>query len=149
MHKGLWAARFLLLVLLAVLVSCKRSESPHQNWGHYRSDLANSAYSSLEEVNIANVKDLKVAWTFHTGDADSGNRSAIQCNPLLANGTLYITSPRLKLFALDPASGAVKWVFDPFPGTDATGVNRGVTFWERDDDKRIYFAAGPYLSAIG
>ncbi|HTE29318.1 MAG TPA: PQQ-binding-like beta-propeller repeat protein, partial [Chryseolinea sp.] len=136
------------ILILMVLSSCRRSQPPQQNWAHYRSDLSNSAYSPLDQINVGNVDQLKVAWTFHTGDADSGNRSAIQCNPILANGVLYVTSPKLKLFALDPGNGTVKWKFDPFEGTEATGVNRGVTYWENHDDKRIYFAAGPYLYAV-
>lgn len=117
-------------------------------WSVYRGDAGNTAYSSLSTINRANVKDLTVAWTYHTGDAEKGNRSTIQCNPIIVNGIMYVTSPKLKLIALDAATGKEKWKFDPFEGREATGVNRGVTYWEEGEDKRIYFAAGYYLYSL-
>jgi quinoprotein glucose dehydrogenase len=102
----------------------------------------------LGQINRDNLSKLKVAWTYHTGDADSGNRSTIQCNPLHANGLLYITSPKLKLMAVDPATGDEKWRFDPFVNTVATGVNRGVTYYARTDTSRIFYSAGPFLYCL-
>jgi quinoprotein glucose dehydrogenase len=61
---------------------------------------------------------------------------------------MYVTSPQLKLIALHPSSGMEAWRFDPFAGEEATGVNRGVTFWADGDDKRIFFSAGAYLYAL-
>ena len=90
------------------------------------------------------MNQLEVAWTYNTGDAEEGNRSTIQCNPIIVNGRMYVTSPKLKLIALDAASGKEVWKFDPFDSTEATGVNRGVTYWEEGGDKRIYFTAGQY-----
>jgi quinoprotein glucose dehydrogenase len=137
------------LLLLCVLVfSCKQQEQSNTTWSVYRGDKGNSAYSSLDQINASNVNDLDVAWTYHTGDAEQGNRSTIQCNPIIVNGRMYVTSPKLKLIALDAGSGKEIWKFDPFEGTEATGVNRGVTYWEDKEDKRIFFAAGSYLYAI-
>lgn len=137
-----------LFLLCTLLVSCKQQEKSYTTWSVYRGDKGNSAYSSLNQINANNVNELEVAWTYHTGDAEQGNRSTIQCNPIIVNGRMYVTSPKLKLIALDAASGKEIWKFDPFEGTDATGVNRGVTYWEDKEDKRILFAAGSYLYAI-
>lgn len=140
------------LALLAAgifLLSCSGSqEDVYRTWSVYRGDAANTAYSSLDQINKANVHTLQVAWTYHTGDAAQGNRSTIQCNPIIANGMMYVTSPRLKLIALDPATGQEYWKFDPFDGGQATGVNRGVTYWEDGRDKRIFFSAGSFLYAV-
>src|SRR5688500_14924439 len=122
-----------LLVLLFSLASCERNA--HTTWSVYRGDAANTAYSSLDQIKRDNVSNLKVAWTYHTGDAEKGNRSAIQCNPIIVNGMMYVTSPKLKLIALDPESGEEMWKFDPFAGAQATGVNRGATYWESRDDR--------------
>ena len=48
---------------------------------------------------------LRVAWTYHTGDARADGRSQIQCNPVVVDGVLYATSAGLKAFALDAATG--------------------------------------------
>jgi quinoprotein glucose dehydrogenase len=141
--------RFFLLALLAfVLASCNEKENTYTTWSVYRGDAGNTAYSSLDQINKANVSQLQVAWTYHTGDAEKGNRSAIQCNPIIVNGMMYIISPKLKLIALEPAAGKEIWKFDPFEGAQASGVNRGVTYWEDGSDKRIFFSAGPYLYAL-
>ena len=138
----------LLIVFAALILSCKQRDQSYSTWSVYRGDQGNSAYSSLDQINTVNVNQLEVAWTYHTGDADDGNRSTIQCNPIIVNGRMYITSTKLKLIALEAATGKEIWKFDPFEGAEATGVNRGVTYWEESNDKRIFFTAGPYLYAI-
>jgi quinoprotein glucose dehydrogenase len=40
---------------------------------------------------------------------------------------MYLTSPGLKVLAVDPATGHRHWVFDPWEGRGGRGVNRGVT----------------------
>lgn len=139
---------FLLIPLILFFFSCGKKGEDHVTWSSYRGDRGNSAYSSLSQITRENVGRLAVAWTYHTGDAEMGNRSTIQCNPLIANGMMYVTSPKLKLIALDPATGKEIWKFDPFAGGQATGVNRGVSYWEDGDDRRVFFVAGPYLHAF-
>ncbi len=138
----------LLTICLIFLLSCRDERDPYRGWSVYRGDAGNAAYSSLKEIHKQNVKELRVAWTYNTGDAEKGNRSTIQCNPVIANGMMYVTSPKLKVIALDPATGTEIWKFDPFEGQEATGVNRGVTYWSNGSDKRIFFTAGSYLYAL-
>lgn len=140
--------RYSIIAIILIVLACGREEGRYATWSVYRGDAGNSAYSSLREINRENVKQLSIAWTYRTGDADKGNRSAIQCNPIIANGMMYITSPKLKLIALDPATGKENWKFDPFQGQQAAGVNRGVTFWEKGKEKRIFFSAGHHLYAL-
>ena len=137
------AALFLVLIL-----SCNQPDKRNVNWDTYRGDKSSTGYSGLDQINKSTVDKLEVAWIYHTGDASEGNRSTIECNPIIVNGLMYITSPQLKLIALDPQSGKVRWKFDPFAGTESTGVNRGVTYWANEDDKRILFSAGPWLYAL-
>ena len=91
-------------------------------------------YSALRHITPQNVSRLRVAWTFHTGDARP-DRTQIQCNPIVVGGTLYATSPQLKLIALDAATGRERWRFDPFAGdpegASSSGVNRGVVYLGR------------------
>ena len=94
---------FLLIVLSAATVSA--------DWPHYGGGPTNERYSPLSQITPKNVKNLTVAWTYDTGDAFPG--SEMQCQPIVAHGVLYAASPKLRVFALDAATGAVKWSFDP------------------------------------
>src|SRR6266478_2608243 len=102
-------------IIFTFLFSCKNSESSkYTGWemAHGNSDA--NKYSSITQIDTNNVQQLQVAWEFHTGDADTTAHSQIQCNPIVVKGTLYCTSPQLKLFALNAATGKQKWVFLPF-----------------------------------
>ena len=137
--------------LFFISSSCTTDPTEYNNWEHYGGDKTASQYSSLTQINTENVSQLQVAWTYHTGDADEGGASQIQCNPIIVDGVLYGASPKLKLFALDAATGAERWVFDPYSEEGAPsvfGVSRGLSYWEDGDDKRVLYGAGPYLYAI-
>jgi quinoprotein glucose dehydrogenase len=134
--------------ILVIATACRNNREAHATWSVYRGDAGSTGYSTLDEITPENVDQLEVAWIYHTGDAREGNRSAIQCNPIVVNGKMYVTSPQLKLVALEPGTGKELWKFDPFMNSEATGVNRGVTYWEKGTDKRIFFSAGPHLYAL-
>ena len=115
-----------------------------------RRRLGHTQSSPLDQITPANVASLKVAWTYHGGDARP-DRSQIQCNPIVVHGVLYATTPGLKVFALDAATGVQKWIFDPSKaGAEASslGVNRGVVFWEDGAEQRILFTSGQRLYAL-
>jgi quinoprotein glucose dehydrogenase len=74
----------------------------------------------------------------------------MECQPIVVDGVLYATTPKLRLIALDAATGKVLWQFDPFGGKGEIGKkrNRGVTYWASGVDRRIFFAADYYLYAV-
>jgi hypothetical protein len=69
------------------------------DWPHYGGGPEQTRYSPLAQITTANVASLKVAWTYDTGDTFEG--SEMQCQPVVAHGVLYATSPKLRVFALD------------------------------------------------
>ena len=115
-----------------------------KDWPVYLGDKAASHYSSLAQITPANVPQLQAAWTWHAGDA-SGSSTQIQCNPLVIDGVLYGTTPKLKVFALEAATGRELWRFEP---AEPNGVNRGLAFWTEGDDRRILFGTGHWLHAL-
>jgi quinoprotein glucose dehydrogenase len=135
------------------LARTRVGSTPDRDWSTHGGDAAHRQYSDLAQITRDNVRQLRVAWTYRTGDARDG-RTQIQCNPIVVDGTLYGTSPELKLFALDAASGREKWVFDPFAGDKSgptgAGVNRGVVYWDanRGREARILYSASHRLHAI-
>jgi quinoprotein glucose dehydrogenase len=122
-----------------------------QDWRTHGGDPGHRQHSPLAQINRDNVKKLAVAWTYRSGDAAADDRSQIQCHPIVVGSVLYATSPTLKVFALDAATGRELWVFDPFGAgalQTSLGVNRGVTYWEDGEDKRILVTAGQRLFAL-
>ncbi len=83
-------------------------------------------YTTLSQISPANVKKLKVAWTYATHDEFNG--SEMQSNPVVIDGVLYATTPKLQVFALDAATGKELWKFDPNNGNAPTSRirHRGV-----------------------
>ncbi len=133
--------KFLLLLLLPTLLLAQ------QNWRSWSGANDGNRFSPLTQVNKANVKQLKVAWEYKSGDADPRGRTAIQCTPIIVDGVLYATTPTLDAIALDAATGKELWRFAP-PASRFRGVNRGVMLWEEKGEKRIFYAAGAQLFAL-
>ena len=92
-------------------------------------------------ITPANVHQLKPLWSYHTGEASRGtadapSSTAFELTPILVDGVLYICTPYNRVIALDPATGAEHWSFDPRIDLSGNYANqlicRGVSFW-RDE----------------
>jgi lanthanide-dependent methanol dehydrogenase len=101
-------------------------------------DYASTRYSGLDEITRENVANLRMVWSFSTGQL-RGHEAA----PLVVGSTLYLVTPHPNvLFALDLAkNGALKWRYDPPVARAAAGVaccdvvNRGAAY----ADGKIFF----------
>lgn len=150
---NIWKLGLTSLLLALVWVAAPQAQKPSasiqaQAWPVYGGGPENTHFSALKQINRANVKQLQVAWTYDTGDAFDG--SELQCNPLIINGVLYGTTPKMRVFALDAATGKERWRFDPHEGRKALGKfrNRGVTYWESGNESRIFFGFQEWLYAL-
>jgi len=136
--------------------SCGSKTKNYTDWQQYGGNKESNHYSSLTQIDTSNVSELKVAWVYHTGDADS--MSQIQVNPIIVDSLLYGVSPKLKLFALNAATGKALWVFDPMadtseeakrPGFFNVNVCRGVTYYSDDKNgQRIFYSANSQLYCV-
>src|SRR4051812_17910914 len=140
------------IVLLLISLSCSRrlekpvgpasstsapgavqnAEAEDGQWVRPAKNYASTRYSGLDQINTANVKDLKLAWTFSTGVV-RGHEAAT----IVADNTMFVVSPYPNfLYALDltqPGS-PLKWKYDPEAKAAAQGVaccdyvNRGAVY---------------------
>ena len=101
-------------------------------WLRPAKDYASTRYSDLGEITNANVKQLKLAWSFSTG-VNRGQEAA----PLVVGSTMYVVTPYPNiLYALDlsRAGAPLKWKYEPKPAAAAQGVaccdvvNRGAAY---------------------
>ncbi len=114
-----------------------------QDWPVYGGP-GNARHSPLTQINRTNVSDLQVAWTYDSHDAFTG--SEMQSNPIVVGGLLYITTPTLKVVALDAATGREVWKFDPSGGAPSGGRfrHRGVVV----DRDRVFVTYRNFLWAL-
>jgi glucose dehydrogenase len=101
----------------------------------------NQHYSSLAQINRANVKALRVAWTY-----DTGEQGGLQTSPLMVHGKLYGITPTQKIFALNGATGEHLWTFDS--GIKGMQPNRGLAYWSDGNDERILVGVMNFLYAL-
>ncbi|MEY3269447.1 MAG: quinoprotein ethanol dehydrogenase [Pseudomonadota bacterium] len=100
------------------------------NWMTHGGTYAEQRYANLEQISAANVGGLGLAWSYEF-DSNRGQ----EATPLVVDGVMYTTSAWSKVVALDAATGAVKWTYDPEVPMDrghsacCDVVNRGVAAW--------------------
>jgi lanthanide-dependent methanol dehydrogenase len=108
-------------------------------WIRAAGDYANTRYSPLAQITSANVKQLRLAWSFATSVA-RGHEAA----PLVVGDLMYVVTPypnTLYAFDLRAGGGAVRWKYEPKPAPAAQGVaccdvvNRGAAY----ADGRVVF----------
>ena len=103
-----------------------------KNWAMQAGNFENQRYSTLNQINKKNVKDLKVAWTFSTGVL-RGHEGG----PLVIGGMLFVHSPfPNKVFAIDLETQKIVWKYEPkqdpsvIPVMCCDTVNRGLAYAE-------------------
>ena len=86
--------------------------SEQKNWNNYGNDAGGSRFVALDQINRSNVGDLKVAWTYHTGDtpiSPGGNGAEDQETPLQVGNRVFLCTPHNDVVALDADTGKEIW----------------------------------------
>ncbi len=103
-----------------------------KNWAMQAGNFENQRYSTLNQINKSNVKNMKVAWTFSTGVL-RGHEGG----PLVIGGMLFVHSPfPNKVFAIDLETQKIVWKYEPkqdptvIPVMCCDTVNRGLAYAE-------------------
>ncbi|MGY4227919.1 glucose dehydrogenase [Bradyrhizobium sp. USDA 4503] len=89
---------------------------PDGDWRAYGRTQFGQRYSPLKQITPDNVGNLKVAWTFRTGDVktpDDSGETTFEVTPIKVRDTLYLCSQHQVLFALDAKTGTKRWRYDP------------------------------------
>jgi quinoprotein glucose dehydrogenase len=133
----------LLITSIATPLASAQSSPTKRDWPVNGGEPNNTHYSPLAQINRENVGQLRVAWSYDTGEA-----GGLQTSPIIVDGVLYGLSPSQKVFAVDAATGKVIWNFDS--GVKGTQPVRGLAYWASSDhsDKRIIVGVMNFVYAL-
>jgi quinoprotein glucose dehydrogenase len=135
------AGRRRALALLALALACGGESAPRRHgpavgWPVYAAGPGGTRYSPLDEIRPENVRELELAWEYHTGDLREqvpGRRNhSFQATPILVDDALFFCTPRSRVVSLDAETGAERWVHDPQVDLSLGHYNlncRGVAAW--------------------
>ena len=143
----------LLLIFLSACHTGDKKSTKYKSWAVYGGSSDNIHYSALTQIDTTNVGLLKAVWEYHTRDGDTV--SQIQVNSIIIDSILYGVTPKLKVFALNAATGVQKWVFDPARPVNgdtpkiAINVCRGLAYYDGGAlDRRLFYSANGWLYCI-
>lgn len=136
------------LLLTLVMLASPLAAQQSGDWPAYGHDRLGTRYAPLTSINRSNVSHLTVAWTYHTGEMAPAyatkREKQFEATPLVVGGTMYLSTPLGRVIALDPATGAQKWAFNPHLNRYSDYgdfANRGVSTWvDPEGHRRIYVA---------
>jgi quinoprotein glucose dehydrogenase len=136
-----------LLMVAGALHAADTAQYASKDWPA-AGGIKGTHYSTLSEINRKNADKLVKAWQFDSGDEFEG--SEMECNPLVLDGVVYATTPRLRVVALDGATGKLLWDFDPHKGQQVKGKkrSRGMTYWGSGDERRIFVGIEGFVYAL-
>jgi quinohemoprotein ethanol dehydrogenase len=115
-----------------------RGDAEPEQWLTPGGGWRGTHHSALADINPATLARLGFAWEFATG-----TRRGLEATPVAVDGVLYTSGVAGRVYALDAATGALRWRFEPrvdlqvVRGTCCDEVNRGVAVWRG----RVYVAS--------
>jgi len=119
------------LILLAMATVTTRAQalpqtaSANVEWHRTGGDGGNTRYSPLDQINAANVKNLQIAWVWHSDNFGSQPEIKNETTPIMVGGVLYFTAgDRRAVVAADPGTGETIWTWRLDEGTRIDGVRK-------------------------
>ncbi|MGD9890204.1 MAG: PQQ-binding-like beta-propeller repeat protein [Dehalococcoidia bacterium] len=108
------AIAILAVALLAVqgpVPGARGQAAQNLDWPYYGNDPGGMRYADIDQISPSNVAQLQPAWIFHTNVFNE--HTSFEAQPIVVDGVMYVSSPHDHVFALDAATGALKWTYNP------------------------------------
>ncbi|MEI4487563.1 membrane-bound PQQ-dependent dehydrogenase, glucose/quinate/shikimate family [Frigidibacter sp. MR17.14] len=110
-------------------------ETAQKDWASYGGTGDETRFAALDQITRDNVKDLKVAWTFRTGEtpvSPGGGGFEDQNTPLQIGRSVYLCTASNTVISVDADSGAENWRH-AFPTESKVWVRcRGLAYFDAD-----------------
>ena len=119
-------------------------------WKTYGSDLKNTRYSPLDQINAANFSKLEIAWRFKTESLGPRPEYQFESTPLMVHGKVFSTAgTRRAVVALDATTGEQLWMHSEQEGPRGAAAprqlsGRGLAYWAEGTDERILYVTPGY-----
>jgi alcohol dehydrogenase (cytochrome c) len=106
--------------------------APTTGWLTNGGNYANQRYSPLTAINRDNVAGLRAVWRTHLNGSGNGAQYSGQGQPIVHDGTIYVSTGADDVFAIDVATGALRWTYEAKLDSNRVKVccgwvNRGVS----------------------
>lgn len=108
----------------ACLLAWHPQKAAAEDWPMFGRDHTNQHFSPLGAIDTTNVKALRPAWIFQTGIT-----GYFQAEPVMVDGTLYVSTTQNHVAALEAKTGKVLWTYTHKARTEkifGPPSNRGV-----------------------
>ena len=92
----------------ATAASTSSATGAGAEWHAVNGDSNETGYSRLDQITVANARELGLAWYF-----DLPGEVSLEASPIEVAGTLYFTGSYATLYAVAAATGKLLWKFDP------------------------------------
>jgi quinoprotein glucose dehydrogenase len=149
------------LVLSLVAARSSHMQTPRIEWRYFGGDKGFTRYSALDQINRANVRNLRIVWrrpavsdAFARMFPDARPSAYLRATPIVIDGVLYTQDAHGLVVAIDGETGRTIWAQQPLAATpeEANGsATRGVDYWRGgagNVDRRIFAIRGEYLYAV-
>ena len=133
------------------------AETTDRDWTHYGADPASTKFADVSQIDSTNFDSLRIIWRWTVPDSVLLDSLGLESDryrntPIVVDGVLYTLSPLHQLCALDAATGAPLWTYDPESWrveSEFSGFGRGLSYWSDGDQSRIIFGtASAYLHSV-
>jgi glucose dehydrogenase len=101
------------LACLAQIASFSATSADETPWPAFGHDPGNRNYSTLTQIDRDTVGRLRPAWIFQTGIT-----GYFQAQPVMVDGTLYVSTTQNNVAALDARTGKPFWTYTHKPRTE-------------------------------
>jgi quinohemoprotein ethanol dehydrogenase len=109
------------IVAAPAFTSDELSEEAGKNWLTNGGSVSNYRFSSLDEINTENVKELKGDWMTKIGQDSTAAKFSAEGQALEYEGTIYISDGADDVYAIDASSGEIAWTYEPHLPPDPLG----------------------------
>ncbi|WP_409260073.1 MULTISPECIES: membrane-bound PQQ-dependent dehydrogenase, glucose/quinate/shikimate family [unclassified Pseudomonas] len=120
-------------------VPVEKADKEPGDWKAWAGDTHGSRFSRVGDITPANVKDLKVAWTAHTGEAvvPGLGDAEDQNTPLQIGDSLYVCTTYSTVISYNIDTGKENWRFAAGKGNSTYQRCRGMAYFDATTAKKV------------